>query len=239
MSAHRSFRDAVRRALDDMAVDQHADDVGDELADREQRGPTTHDLVEFWNRLWRTTTVTENGCWIWAGQINKGGYGQVSFLGRTVLAHRQAKILFGDPFNQQLQLDHLCRRRACWNPTHLDPCTQRTNILRGIGWSAVNAAKTHCPKGHLLSDDNLVQSKRPRRICLTCSLNQRIARTQRAHELHVPQHFSKLTEADVLTIRDRLATGTFTTYGALAVEFGIGRSTLYALRVGRAWSHIT
>jgi hypothetical protein len=52
------------------------------------------------------------------------------------------------PVPEGQQLDHICRVRCCVNPAHLEPVTQRENIVRGIGPTAVNAKKMFCPKGH-------------------------------------------------------------------------------------------
>lgn len=65
-------------------------------------------------------------------------------------------------------LDHLCRVRNCVNPQHLEPVTNRANILRGNTPSAENARKTHCQNGHLLAGDNLGFNK-SRRLCRTCN----------------------------------------------------------------------
>ncbi|MBK8246356.1 MAG: hypothetical protein IPK85_03010 [Gemmatimonadetes bacterium] len=43
--------------------------------------------------------------------------------------------------------------------------TQRVNINRG---PRGNASKTTCPWGHLLVESNLVPSRLPHRICLSC-----------------------------------------------------------------------
>lgn len=65
-------------------------------------------------------------------------------------------------------LDHLCRNKACCNVLHLEPVTHRENTLRGIGPSASNARKTHCPKGHSLSGVNAKIDRLGKRTCRTC-----------------------------------------------------------------------
>lgn len=71
------------------------------------------------------------------------------------LAHRVAYEMLVGPIPEGKQLDHLCRQRTCWNPAHLEVVTGRENTLRGVGRTAVNAAKTHCSRGHELAGDNL------------------------------------------------------------------------------------
>lgn len=66
-----------------------------------------------------------------------------------------------------LQLDHLCRNIACANPEHLEPVTQRENVLRGVGPTAINAAKTTCIHGHSLADAYINPSSGSR-MCRAC-----------------------------------------------------------------------
>jgi hypothetical protein len=83
-----------------------------------------------------------------------------------------------------LTLDHLCRNKACVNPAHLEPVTNRENVLRGVGLSAENARKTHCKRGHPLSGDNVVVSKGGRkRRCVACERLRDAGRTTRASRL--------------------------------------------------------
>lgn len=76
------------------------------------------------------------GCWLWTARI-VGGYGQVSWQGRYVYAHRLTYHLLVDPampLNRakgEPVSDHLCRRTACVNPWHIEPVTNRENVLRG------------------------------------------------------------------------------------------------------------
>lgn len=107
-------------------------------------------------------------CWVWQRFINPGGYGMLKIDGRTKVAHRDSYERLVGPIPEGLELDHLCRVRACVNPDHLEPVTGRVNILRGEGQGAKHARKTHCVHGHPLSGDNIWVSPQGWRRCLTC-----------------------------------------------------------------------
>lgn len=121
--------------------------------------------------------VDDNGCWVWQKTLN-GGYGQFGIKDgsrksgwRTVRAHRYTYELFVGPIPNGLVIDHLCRNRACCNPAHLEPVTNRVNCLRGESPLAENARKTHCQNGHELSGWNLIVHERPlgpQRNCREC-----------------------------------------------------------------------
>lgn len=98
----------------------------------------------------------------------RDGYARTRASGRTFLAHRWMYEQMVGPIPTGLQLDHLCRVRNCVNPRHLEPVTQRINILRGTAPTAINATKTHCPKGHVLAGYNLAPSRKGRGQCRTC-----------------------------------------------------------------------
>lgn len=96
------------------------------------------------------------GCWIWSGALSNG-YGS-TWGGRSV---RQAvsvhKFVFETlvgPVPPGLELDHLCRNRACCNPDHLEPVSQLENNRRGVAvplnYGRGNRKKTHCHAGHEL-----------------------------------------------------------------------------------------
>lgn len=70
-------------------------------------------------------------CWIWAGRLNRNGYGRAWHAGAEPVAHRAVyEVLVGDVPAGHL-LDHLCRRRACCNPDHVEPVLPRVNVARG------------------------------------------------------------------------------------------------------------
>lgn len=108
--------------------------------------------------------VTSGLCWLWTGAIAPNGYGKVWFNGRQVGAHRVAYMLFVGSIPPGKQLDHLCRVRHCVNPSHLEPVTQRENILRGATLAAQNMQRTECRSGHPL----VVEKSGIGRFCPIC-----------------------------------------------------------------------
>jgi hypothetical protein len=142
----------------------------------------------FWSKVDRS-----GSCWLWVGKQNNRGYGIFHADGRSLLAHRVAYELEVGPIPDGLTLDHVrskgCRNRHCVNPDHLEPVTQRENVLRGSGFAALNAAKTHCPRGHQYTPENTYANPHPDggRICRTCKRERdRLARARRRLEVDEP-----------------------------------------------------
>ncbi len=69
-------------------------------------------------------------CWIWQGPIHGHGYGQVTRRGKTAYAHRLFYEHHREPIANGLEIDHLCRVRACVNPAHLEVVTTSLNAIR-------------------------------------------------------------------------------------------------------------
>ena len=122
----------------------------------------------FWAKVDRS-----GDCWEWTAGKNVGGYGRFTLTGSdtNVAAHRYAYEDELGPIPEGMDLDHLCRNRACVRPSHLEPVTNKVNVLRGVAPTADNARKTHCPEGHEYSPEN-TRIYRGYRYCRTC---------QRAH----------------------------------------------------------
>lgn len=126
------------------------------------------------------TEDPQAGCWLWNRRLDLNGYGRMSYDGRYGLAHRVAYQILVGPIPPGMHIDHRCRVRSCVNPEHLRPVTPRENYLNSDSFAARNAAKTHCPRNHQLTPENLIPSavRRGSRSCLTCS-------RERSRGLHV------------------------------------------------------
>ena len=143
---------------------------------------TDHDVARFWAKV-----AKSDDCWPWLGSIMASGYGQfhirleVNRWSATV-AHRVAYEISIGPIPSGLVLDHLCRVRHCVRPDHLEPTTDAVNILRGTGWAARHARKTHCPAGHPYDQRNTHVDKKGMRHCRACSAIRQAARRRRLAE---------------------------------------------------------
>lgn len=129
---------------------------------------------------WFYSRVAEkDGCWVWQSSLNRDGYGQFRRHGSgNKTAHRWSYEFMRGEIPPGLQLDHLCRNRACVNPEHLEPVTSLVNWWRGIAPSAINARKTHCDHGHEFTPENTMSRSEGGRRCRTCvsDYNARYAR---------------------------------------------------------------
>lgn len=126
-------------------------------------------------------------CWDWTGPFSGNGYGRVTYDGRPWRVHRLVYTLIKGEIPSGLQLDHLCRNRACCNPAHLEPVTGKVNVRRS---PIHNYAKTHCKQGHPFTRENTGINRsagHERRFCRTCqrAWNRAAAAKRRARSQDV------------------------------------------------------
>lgn len=103
-----------------------------------------------------------NGCHIWHAGLNDG-YGHFNARHSTTRAHRIAYERIYGPVPDGLELDHLCRVKACINPDHLEAVTHVENLARQIRFP-----KIVCPQGHRYEGENLYVDPRGGRRCREC-----------------------------------------------------------------------
>lgn len=134
------------------------------------------DEQELWARAFsrlempvlESIDFANDGCWLWLGAIDQDGYA-------SRYTHRMHRAIYETligPIAEGLVTDHLCRVRRCVNPNHIEPVSNRVNVLRGTGISAANARKGHCKNGHEFTPENTYvytrKGRPPERACAEC-----------------------------------------------------------------------
>lgn len=139
------------------------------------------------------TSGGPDSCWTWQGWLNRQrGYGKIQIDHEVIPAHRVAYELVKGPIPEGLEIDHLCRNKACVNPAHLEAVTHKENLMRADGVCAKNARKTHCKRGHPFDDANTYFYNSPTwgklRVCRTCTelKNQRRREQRKKRKRGVP-----------------------------------------------------
>ena len=145
-------------------------------ASRSDLGHSMANAEAFWKKVRRAGA---DECWQWTGPLSSG-YGRFHVFEvdgtrhQSVCAHRVAYMLCVGAIPLGMELDHLCRNKACVNPAHLEPVTHAENVARAY---VESKARTHCQLGHELTPDNVFYApagngrgdrERGYRRCTTC-----------------------------------------------------------------------
>lgn len=135
------------------------------------------------DKFFQRVSESPDGCWLWA-RPQHDGYGRFTAGPSRVklMAHRWIYEHMIAEIPEGTEIDHLCKRRNCVNPYHLDPVTQRVNSLRSDNIGGVNTRKVRCNSGHPFDVANTYITPDGRRECRQCRkaasarYNQRRAR---------------------------------------------------------------
>lgn len=169
-------------------------------------------VERFWARV---DTRTGNECWLWQGPINSPlarpsqNYGKLWFWGKHWRAHRVAWVLTHGPIPKGLCVLHDCDTPPCCNPTHLYLGTKADN----------HADMKRKQRGRYLSGNDHHSRLHPERL---------------ARGSH--NGFAKLTEADVVQIRELSLAGLARI--TVAQLFSVTPTTISDIHNRKLWRHV-
>lgn len=138
--------------------------------------PDVH--ARFWAKIARGD---QDECWPWLAGINQYGYGQFSWNGSKVGAHRVSYMIHCGPIPDGMSINHIChdrdiscaggvgcRHRRCVNPTHLEVATAKEQAVR----AAITSQADACRHGHEYTESNTAWQTdgagRRSKVCRTC-----------------------------------------------------------------------
>jgi hypothetical protein len=133
----------------------------------------TYSLSDLSGRIATKIQISDEGCWLWQGYIRPNGYGQAHWERWPHLVHRLVYALLVRPLSDTEVLDHLCGKKACVNPAHLEPVTLAENIRRA---GRANRKET-CSKGH-----PIITAASGRRRCRECAQGRQRTSEYRASQ---------------------------------------------------------
>ena len=217
----------------------------------------------FWTKVDRSGGP--DACWPWMGHRTRQGYGQVKILGKSTPAHRVAweltngPIPLGDHFGTTCAC-HRCDNPPCCNPAHLFLGTMADNVAdrdakgRGVflGPTRPSSGEQHHTRLHperLHRGDDHWTRRHPEWVARGDKSSARmhpesvLRGANHPARLH-PERMargervgiSKLTEADVRSIRAELARGV--AQQRLADKFSVHQSVISDIKLRITWKHV-
>lgn len=175
---------------------------------------TPSDIDRFWSKV----SIPEDSgkCWLWTACTSSYGYGILRINGRNHGAHRVSYELNVAPIPKGYDCCHHCDNPLCVNPSHLFAGTRKDNLndMRAKGRAVYQANPEKLARG----DRNGARTH-----------PEKILRGENNGK-------AKLTNDQVRDIRRRVNAGE--KQNALAIEFGVLKSTINSIIKRRNWKNI-
>lgn len=163
------------------------------------------------------------GCWLWSAATDRDGYGYFYFDGKQGKAHRFSYILHHGPIPEGLWVLHHCDTPGCVNPDHLYAGTSAQNIQDAI-------ERNRLPTGDR-NGSRLHPEMRPRG---QKHWTKQVGQMPTSGE---GNGRAKLTEADVIAIRELYAKGTHS-QSQVGKLFGVSQARINSIVTRRTWKHL-
>ena len=117
--------------------------------------PTAHEISLFKKHC---AQPTANGCIRWNGATDNG-YGQFTWRGKSIRAHRFAYLLAKSVLLSGWDIAHTCADRACVNPGHLAQKTRKGNMSNPKTRARISKSNQGNRGNQRLSDSMIEQIK--------------------------------------------------------------------------------
>lgn len=172
-------------------------------------------------------------CWLWKGAISRG-YGRLYCKGnpKYVLAHRFSYEHFVGKIPSDKVIDHICRVKNCVRPEHLRVLSSVENTLLGISFTAINARKIRCNKGHEFNETNTYQAKL-QRGCRKCRKRSSLLSKRRRF---LKKLLAKLDPKTIPEMRKLRAAGF--TYAEIGKKYHLGWGSVRKVCLEKNWDQI-
>ena len=80
------------------------------------------------DRFFSKVNKLQNGCWLWTGCKDNGGYGRFWLFNQNIKVHRFSYELHKGQIPEGKEIMHTCDRRECCNPSHLCAGSHEENM---------------------------------------------------------------------------------------------------------------
>lgn len=80
----------------------------------------------------RINIIESTGCWEWRLKVRPNGYARVTYLGKSMYAHRLSFEAFNGYIDPKKDICHSCDNRKCVNPNHLFQGARKDNMQDAV-----------------------------------------------------------------------------------------------------------